>query len=108
MRGPVLSPDAWGGYLIYRFTGQRPGIRVVIDDRHDFYGEATLKSYLRMIHVEPGWEEFLEQHKAECLLLPKGSALSNILIERRQWKTVYTDDVAIAFMRSTDPLNEDR
>jgi hypothetical protein len=98
MRGPVLSPDACGGYLIFRFAKEEPEVRVVVDDRHDFYGAEIFKSYLKMIRVEPGWEEFLKQHKAGCLLLPKGSALSNIVMESGEWKAVYTDDVAIAFV----------
>jgi hypothetical protein len=39
LNGPVLSPDYWGGYLIYRLY---PKTRVVVDDRHDFYGDAVL------------------------------------------------------------------
>ena len=58
MQGPILSPDYWGGYLIYRLY---PAVRVVVDDRHDLYGAEFLKSYLRMVHVEQGWEEFLRQ-----------------------------------------------
>src|SRR5271168_336819 len=70
MQGPVASPDYWGGYLIYRLY---PRVRMVIDDRHDFYGEEFLKSYLKMIHVEPGWEDLLLQHQVRCVLAPKDS-----------------------------------
>jgi len=96
--GPVLSPDYWGGYLIYQLY---PKQRVVVDDRHDFYGEAFLKSYLKMMHVEPGWQEFLREHEVACLVLPRNAPLTNILLETRDWKPLYTDDVAIAFVRSS-------
>src|SRR5579864_8803270 len=66
--GPVLSPDYWGGYLIYRLY---PKSRVVVDDRHDLYGEEFFKSYLKMMHVERGWDEFLRTHPVSCVLLPK-------------------------------------
>ena len=56
VQGPLVSPDYWGGYLIYRLY---PRVRMVVDDRHDFYGETFLKSYLKMVHVEPGWQDFL-------------------------------------------------
>jgi hypothetical protein len=49
--GPVLSPDNWGGYLIYRLY---PRIRVVVDDRHDLYGAQFFRSYLKMMQVERG------------------------------------------------------
>src|SRR4029077_10375672 len=41
VREPVLGPDYWGGYLIYRIY---PQILVAVDDRHDLYGEEFLKS----------------------------------------------------------------
>jgi hypothetical protein len=98
LQGPIVSPDSWGGYLIYRLY---PKVKVVVDDRHHFYGEDFLKSYLKMVHVEPQWEDFLEQHPARCLMVPKESALANILLETRGWKAVYSDDVAVVFLPTT-------
>jgi hypothetical protein len=92
----VLGPDYWGGYLTYRLY---PKNLVAVDDRHDLYGEAFLKSYLKMIHAEPGWEDFLREHDIQCVLVPKGSALANILALTNGWKAIYSDDVAIVFAR---------
>ncbi len=94
--GPVLSPDYWGGYLIYRFYPETP---VVVDDRHDLYGEEFFRSYLKMMHVERGWDDFLETHEASCVLLPRDSALANVLAASKGWRSIYADDVAIAFVR---------
>jgi hypothetical protein len=99
VQGPVLSPDYWGGYFIYRLY---PRAKVVIDDRHDFYGEVFLKSYLKMVHLEPGWQEFLQQHPAQFVVIPKGSALDNLLSEKPGWKRVYGDDVAEVFRQTGD------
>jgi len=93
--GPVLAPDYWGGYLIYRLY---PRVRVVVDDRHDFYGPEFLKSYVRMIHVEQGWQDFLREHQPRCILLPRNSALANILLETNGWKVVYTDGLSTAYV----------
>ena len=100
IQGPLVSPDYWGGYLIYRLY---PRVRMVVDDRHDFYGEEFLKSYLKMVHVEPGWQNFLEQHEARVVLVPKNSALANILAETGGWRATYGDDVAVAFVRTREP-----
>jgi hypothetical protein len=97
VKGPMLSPDNWGGYLIYR---SYPRIRVVVDDRHDLYGAQFFQSYLKMMQVERGWDEFIETHETSCVLLPRDSALANILAVTRGWKTIYADDVAIAFVRA--------
>jgi hypothetical protein len=102
VQGPLLSPDAWGGYLIYRLS---PQAKVVIDDRHDFYGEEFLKSYLKMIHLQPGWKEFLQQQQPHCVIVPKNSALANILLETSDWKAIYTDDVAVVFVPGPPPLS---
>jgi hypothetical protein len=98
-QGRLISPDYWGGYLIYRLY---PRVRMVVDDRHDFYGEEFLKSYLKMVHVEPGWEDFLQQSRAHSVVMPKDSALANILAETASWQAIYSDDVAVVFVRSLD------
>jgi hypothetical protein len=92
--GPILAPDYWGGYLIYRLY---PKTLVVVDDRHDFYGEDFLKDYVTMVHAERGWQKFLTEHDVCCVLAPKGSALANILAQSSEWKEIYHDDVATAF-----------
>jgi len=105
VKAPLLSPDYWGGYLIYRLY---PRNRVVIDDRHDFYGEPFLRSYLATMHAEPGWDELLRWHQVSYLLLPRKSALATLLSETSGWKSVYSDDVAIVLMRIEQKEDTDR
>jgi len=93
--GPVLGPDYWGGYLIYRLY---PRNKVVIDDRHDFYGERMLRSYMTMMRVEAGWEEFLKGRS--CVVLPRNAALAAVLYRTPEWRAVYSDDVAVVFRPS--------
>jgi hypothetical protein len=101
--GPIVSPDSWGGYLIYRLY---PQVRMVVDDRHDFYGDEFVKSYLKMVNAEPGWQDFLQQHAAQCVFAPRNSALASILAETSGWKAIYTDDVATVFVRTRAPVSE--
>lgn len=95
VRGPVLAPDFWGGYLIYRVY---PKMQVVVDDRHDLYGSGLFKSYLTMIRAEPGWEDFLRDHPAGCVLVPKNAAMASALGESPHWKQIYSDDTAAIFV----------
>ena len=95
--GPVLSPDYWGGYLIYRLY---PRALVVVDDRHDLYGDQFFRSYLKMVHVEKGWEEFLKENPAGALLLPRDAALTSILLRTPGWKEAYEDHVATVLVRA--------
>jgi hypothetical protein len=95
---PILSPDYWGGYLIYRLY---PDARVVVDDRHDLYGAEFLKAYLSMVHVGPGWDEFLKQHDSAYVVLPRHAALANVLAKTAGWRSIYADEVAIVFVRDS-------
>ena len=95
LAGPALSPDFWGGYLIYRLY---PGTRVVVDDRHDLYGEAFFRAYLKMVHGEAGWKDFLGEHPAGYLVLPKDAAVTSLLRLTPEWKAIYQDDVAVVFV----------
>jgi hypothetical protein len=103
VNAPILSPDYWGGYLIYR---RYSSYGVVIDDRHDFYGEQFLRLYLKMVHVEPGWDEFLKWHGVSCLLLPRNAALTTVISGTEGWKSVYSDDVAVVFRRTEQDLED--
>jgi len=98
LQGPILAPDYWGGYLIYRLY---PQVKVVVDDRHDLYGQEFLKPYLKMVHAEPGWQSFLQQHPAQLAAVPNESALANILQETPGWRSIYSDDVAVVFRART-------
>jgi hypothetical protein len=93
---PVLTPDWWGGYVIYRLY---PRSKIVLDDRHDLYGEQILSSYLKMYRAQPGWDDFLRDHNIRCVLMPRSAAISAMLSQTPGWKSVYSDDVAIMFIK---------
>ena len=94
---PIFSEDSWGGYLIYRMY---PQAKVIVDDRHDFYGESFLKDYLKVIHVQPGWDEILDRWQVNWVVLPADLALSSTLKEVPRWKILHDDGVAIVFQRA--------
>jgi hypothetical protein len=93
---PVLTPDSWGGYVIYRLYRRN---KIVLDDRHDLYGEQVLASYLKMYRAQPGWDDFLRDHNVTCVLMPRNAAISAMLSQTPGWKSVYSDDVAIMFVK---------
>ncbi len=96
--GPVFSTDAWGGYLIYRWY---PAPRVLMDDRHDFYGTDYVRQYLIMMQGETAWRSILQKWQVRTALLPRGSPLANLLLELPQeWHVVYEDKVAMVFEKS--------
>ncbi len=99
---PVLVPDYWGGYFIYQLYPDR---LVVVDDRHDLYGEEKFKSYLKMHRLEAGWKEFINSNDVRLVVVPKDGTLAQGLSLDRAWENTATDDVATTFRRRvvTDP-----
>ena len=95
-REPIFSLDSWGGYLIYRLY---PDVKVFVDDRHDFYGEAFLRNYLKVLHVEPGWEAVLDDLHVKLVLLPNKSKIASALRNSPNWKLTYEDGTAVVFER---------
>jgi hypothetical protein len=92
---PIFAPDAWGGYLIYELY---PARHVVLDDRFDLFGDTFMKSYMRTMAVQRGWEQLLHASAPACIVLRPDDALTNILKATREWKTVYSDDVAVVLV----------
>ncbi len=91
----LLSPDKYGGYLIYRFSGQR---KVFFDGRSDFYGAEYMKRYARLVQVRPGWRELVEEFGFTHALLPNEYSLVDAL-EAAGWRRIYRDDVATLLER---------
>jgi len=93
---PVFSLDYWGGYLIYR---RYPQEKVFIDDRHDFYGAASIKDYLEVTLAQPGWDKVLNAEHVNWVLMPTESSLASLLRLSPAWKTVHEDSTAVLFQR---------
>jgi hypothetical protein len=91
---PIFCPDYWGGYLVYRLY---PQTKVVVDDRHDLYGEEFFREYLKTVRGEPGWDLLLDRNHVRRVLAPSESALSNLLKEFPEWTVSYEDKVAVLF-----------
>jgi len=94
--GRVFTKDQWGGYLIYRFGGER---KVFIDGRSDFYGQSFLQTYAEVADVKPGWQSVLKQYDVNVVLIPVDHALASALQLSPEWKRVYTDSMATIFQR---------
>lgn len=93
----LLAPDKFGGYLIYRFNGER---KVFFDGRSDFYGAGFMKTYIDLIEARPGWRNKLDKFGFTHALLPNRYSLVDAL-EAAGWKRIYRDDTATLLARTT-------
>jgi hypothetical protein len=98
---PIFSLDAWGGYFIYRLYPQN---KVFVDDRHDFYGDAYIREYLDVIHLQSGWAEVLDRWKVNLIVMPVNSDLGKTLSSSPHWQTFAKDATAIVLTRRMGTL----
>jgi hypothetical protein len=87
----VLASDYFGGYLIYRFNGER---KVFFDGRSDFYGQKFLMGYMQLMQVRPGWTHEFNRWSFTHALLPPDSPLVAAL-EASGWQEIYRDRTAV-------------
>jgi hypothetical protein len=96
IREPIFSLDYWGGYLIYRLY---PQTKVVVDDRHDLYGDQFIKAYLKIVLVQPTYDQELDKMRVDWVLVPRWSSLANMLRLTPKWTVVHEDGTAVLFHR---------
>jgi hypothetical protein len=94
----ILSTDTFGGYLIYRFRGER---KVFFDGRSDYYGSGFLGGYGRLISASPGWRGELNRWHFTHALLPPDCALIPAL-EAIGWRELYRDRTAVLLAASNE------
>ncbi len=87
----IFSSDKFGGYLIYRFAGER---KVFFDGRSDFYGADFLKSYSRIVQVRPNWQKDFSRWNFTHALLPVDYSLIPAL-KAEGWTEMHRDSTAV-------------
>ncbi len=94
--GPVYNEFGWGGYLLYRAW---PEIPVFIDGQTDFYGEELTREYVEIRALQANWEHLLAKHKVAWALIPPEAPLAQGLELHPDWRLLYSDSTAVAFVR---------
>jgi hypothetical protein len=93
--GRLFNSFIWGGYLLYAWPEQR----VFIDGGTDHYGEEVFLEYLRVWHLDPGWDEVLRKREVSLTLVPPQSRLAHELVRDRRWTIWYCDSTAALLRR---------
>jgi hypothetical protein len=93
-RGRGYNAYQWGGYLIWR------GVPVFIDGRADVYGDDFLGRYVKTMRLDPRWPDLLDQFGVDYVLVEPSKPLAAVLLESRDWRSVYEDHVAEVFVRA--------
>jgi hypothetical protein len=92
----LYTTDAWGGYTVWRYSGEQP---VFMDDRYDMYPVSLPADYNEIADVKPGWRRTLDRWQIDVVLWPRERALTQALAIDPGWKQVYADKTAVVFVR---------
>jgi hypothetical protein len=95
--GNMFNNDEFGDYIIYAAW---PEYKVFFDGRSDMYGTERMKEYFKVIRIESGWDKILKGNNINWIIFQTRSSLSSFLLERNDWKLIYSDKVANIFVRS--------
>jgi hypothetical protein len=94
-RRPLVT--TWnGGPLLWNL---RPDFRVSFDDRGDFYGDATVFSFVHLYNGVPGWRDTLDRGHYDSAILDPGLPLNQLLHLTPGWHEVYRDKHAVVYWR---------
>ncbi len=64
------------------------------------YGTDRMKDYTKVVSIEPGWDKVLEKYNITWIIYDTDYPLCQYLMERKDWKLIYSDKVASIFVKN--------
>lgn len=95
--GKMFNNDEFGDYLIY---AAYPRYKVYFDGRSDMYGADYVKEYRKVVTLERGWDDLLEDKAIGWVFYNSDSPLSRLLTEKKDWRLIYSDGLANIFVKN--------
>jgi len=102
VQGNMYNEYEFGDYVIYSAYSQ---YKVFIDGRSDMYGVERMKDYYRVHRLRPEWERLLQRYNINFIFFSSDSVFSKYLLERKEWRLIYSDKVANIFLKNV-PQNQ--
>ncbi len=91
----LLTTDQWADYLIYL----NPSQKVFVDGRSDFFGSEIGNEYLHVTNGQADWRKIMEKYGFKVVLLPKETALVQLLATQPEWRVEADDGKHILLAR---------
>ena len=73
--------------------------RVFIFGEAALMGDQLLNEYEDVQTLRPDWKQILDKYQVDYVVYNKGEPLANVLADEPDWKLVYSDDVAVIYVR---------
>jgi hypothetical protein len=97
LSGHMLNAFDYGGYLIWALPNQP----VFVDGRADVYEwSGVLDEFARWATLQRDPNALLDKYDVDFCILERGSLMANVMPLLPTWKVIYSDDVAVIFVRS--------
>jgi hypothetical protein len=94
--GTMFNGYNLGGYLLWRLWPDYP---VYVDGRTDLYDDAFLREYQSVIITAPGFEDVLNRHCVNLIVIEKSAPLAVWLAQSDRWQKAYGDDQTVIYTR---------
>ena len=94
----MFSDYAWGGYFVYRFYPQ-PNRRVFLFGEADLMGDEIMNEYVDVFQLHSDWLDILDRNNVDYVVFEPDSALTSALATQPGWHLVYSDSVAVIYVR---------
>jgi hypothetical protein len=96
LSGPMLNEWLYGGYLMWA----APEYPVFIDGRGDVFWPGVGEEFAKWAQLQSDPNALLDKYRIGFCLLGRQSQMVAILRLLPGWKEIYSDDVAVIFVRS--------
>jgi hypothetical protein len=93
--GRLFNSYNWGGYLLWSL----PGYPVFVDGRTDLYNDEIVNQWLKVVRVEDGWQDILEEYGINLVLIETDSMLDRTLALDPAWVPIYQDTISVLYKR---------
>jgi hypothetical protein len=94
----MYNQYGWGGYLAERFYPQ-PNRSVFIFGEAALMGDDLLNEYEDVQTLRSNWKQVLDDCQIDYVVYNRGEALANVLATQPDWQLVYSDSVAVIYVR---------
>jgi hypothetical protein len=101
LEGNVLAQYGWGQYVIWHGA---PGMKIFIDGRYDLaYPPAVVWDWLKFANNLDGAAQTLTAYPHDFVLLEQDLPAIKLMDSDRDWRLIYSDDVARLYARANSP-----
>ncbi|MGH7500898.1 MAG: hypothetical protein ACREL7_03990 [Longimicrobiales bacterium] len=95
VQGRIFNEFIWGGYLLYAWPEQR----IFIDGMTCFLGSEVMRSYMKILSLDPGWQEDMQRWGMTLVLVEPDTRLPAALLDSGDWAVLHEDETAILLER---------